>query len=50
MNLLNNAIDALRESTQVPLTITIRTFVEDENWIRVSIADNGVGIPANDRQ
>jgi signal transduction histidine kinase len=50
MNLLGNAIDALDESrrntSELPTsTITIRTFVAYENWIKISIADNGSGIP-----
>jgi len=48
INLLNNAIDALQESTQPEKVITIATE-ESLNWqkptIRISIADNGHGIP-----
>jgi two-component system, NtrC family, sensor kinase len=48
INLLNNAIDALQESTQPKKAITIAT-VESPNSqkpsIRISIADNGPGIP-----
>jgi two-component system, NtrC family, sensor kinase len=53
MNILANAIDALEESNQGrsfaeiaqhPNTITISTSVE-ENGIKISIADNGPGIP-----
>ncbi|BAT56670.1 response regulator receiver sensor signal transduction histidine kinase (plasmid) [Nostoc sp. NIES-3756] len=45
MNILSNAIDALEESNITTPTITIRTSVIDTDWVRVSIADNGVGIP-----
>jgi signal transduction histidine kinase len=53
MNILANAIDALEESnqgrsfaeiSQHPNIITIHTAVE-ENSIKISIADNGPGIP-----
>jgi len=52
MNLLCNAIDALESiwenreptSTNNP-TITISTSVIDANWVSISIADNGTGIP-----
>jgi two-component system, NtrC family, sensor kinase len=46
MNLLSNAIDALEESTvnSTP-KITIRTFVTNDNWVTIAIADNGIGIP-----
>ena len=54
MNLLSNAIDALEESNrQRKLSaneneisrISIRTEMINQNYIRVSIIDNGVGIP-----
>ncbi|MEA5470589.1 ammonium transporter [Spirulina sp. 06S082] len=51
MNLLSNAIDALEESweighfndSQVP-KITIATELIESEWIRIKIADNGMGI------
>ncbi|BAT54201.1 two-component sensor histidine kinase [Nostoc sp. NIES-3756] len=51
MNLLSNAIDALDESIvseQLSVTtpsICIQSNVFNNNWVRISIADNGVGIP-----
>ncbi|MBD2448341.1 hybrid sensor histidine kinase/response regulator [Nostoc sp. FACHB-152] len=52
MNILSNAIDALesswenREQTStVNPTITIRTSHSQDNWVSISIADNGTGIP-----
>lgn len=45
MNILSNAIDALEESENITPTITIRTSIIDSNWIKISIADNGIGIP-----
>ncbi|MBP0020291.1 MAG: PAS domain-containing protein [Cyanobacteria bacterium SBLK] len=54
MNILSNAIDALREWEEQrsieelkfnPSTIQIRTEVNDKNWIVISISDNGPGIP-----
>ncbi|MBD2164553.1 hybrid sensor histidine kinase/response regulator [Calothrix sp. FACHB-156] len=45
MNLLSNAIDALEESTvNTTPQITIRTFVSNDNWMTMAIADNGIGI------
>ncbi|AKG21036.1 sensor histidine kinase [Calothrix sp. 336/3] len=44
MNILSNAIDALEESAIAVPTITIRTSAIDNDWVTVSIADNGVGI------
>ncbi|MEM7713681.1 MAG: ATP-binding protein, partial [Cyanobacteria bacterium P01_A01_bin.68] len=46
MNLLSNAIDAL-EKLRISNTsahIYISTQVIDENWVRICIADNGMGI------
>jgi two-component system, NtrC family, sensor kinase len=51
MNLLSNAIDALDDSvvsgqlSAVPPKIRICSEVFNHNWVRISIADNGVGIP-----
>ena len=57
MNLLSNAIDALEENmdqagvqnlqgvTDGCLQIRLRTDVIDKNWVTISIADNGPGIP-----
>lgn len=57
MNLLSNAIDALEESaaqaivenlqgaTEGCLQIRLRTNVIDKDWVSISIADNGPGIP-----
>jgi signal transduction histidine kinase len=42
LNLLSNAIDAV-ETTAAP-RITIRTYVVDQEWIGIAIADNGTGI------
>ena len=53
MNILANAIDALNEANQYrsfddlesnPQQITICTGIEN-NWIQITIADNGPGIP-----
>jgi signal transduction histidine kinase len=54
MNLLNNAIDAVKESNQGrsfaeiqahPNQITIQTAIEDETNIVIRIRDNGAGMP-----
>jgi PAS domain S-box-containing protein len=50
MNILSNAIDALqetynkKETSDVPLTITIRTQALDSDWVSIRIADNGCGM------
>ncbi len=54
MNILVNAIDALdevnskrtyEENQQNPSQITIRTYVSNDQWVEIAIADNGSGIP-----
>ncbi|RFP58165.1 MAG: sensor histidine kinase [Limnothrix sp. CACIAM 69d] len=54
MHLLNNAIDALEDSNQMrtdqevknnPHTILLRTEVNDRDQIKITITDNGQGIP-----
>lgn len=44
LNLIENAIDALRSSSQPSPLIDIRTEVFNSNWVRISISDNGSGI------
>ncbi|MDJ1181440.1 ATP-binding protein [Roseofilum sp. BLCC_M91] len=53
MNLLTNAIDALNEREQSEqwqpeITITTEWLAEadESEWVKIQIADNGVGIPA----
>jgi signal transduction histidine kinase len=59
MNILVNAIDALeelsakrtyQENENSPSQITIRTFVIDNQWVEIAIADNGSGIPKDIQQ
>ncbi|MCU0550177.1 MAG: response regulator [Leptolyngbya sp. Prado105] len=47
LNVLGNAIDALEETCIVDShpTITIRTCISAPNWVSITIADNGFGIP-----
>jgi two-component system, NtrC family, sensor kinase len=54
MNILANALDAIaqfnakrtyQEIQDHPSRITIRTSVVDSQWVRIAIADNGIGIP-----
>lgn len=54
MNILANAIDALEDASnerpdlkaqEKPNQITIRTALINSAWIKVSISDNGVGMP-----
>lgn len=52
MNILVNSIDALEEISrskpnQNSLRISIQTSLVDNSWVRIAIADNGVGIPEN---
>ncbi|AFY35839.1 response regulator [Calothrix sp. PCC 7507] len=55
MNLLTNAIDALDEQNSrpylvnnaEPATIQIRTQRVHQDWVKICIADNGSGIPAD---
>ncbi|AFY44418.1 PAS domain S-box protein [Nostoc sp. PCC 7107] len=46
MNILTNAIDALEMGMgkDEPPTITIRTSVIDAGWVKIAIADNGMGM------
>jgi len=47
MNILANAIDALearRKNELPPPTITIQTSVIDAEWVKIAIADNGMGM------
>lgn len=59
MNILANAIDALEETNvkrtyqaikDKPSQITIRTSVIDSQWIKVAIADNGIGMSESIRK
>lgn len=59
MNILSNAIDALeeknksaslQESRSNPSQIKISTFVVDNDYVEIRIADNGYGMPANVKQ
>lgn len=45
MNLLSNAIDALAQQTSSNKQITIVTERQDDRWVMIKIADNGIGIP-----
>ncbi|MEP6516080.1 sensor histidine kinase [Microcoleus vaginatus] len=53
MNIINNAVDALREREQNssldeieanPMEMVITTSIISENWARISIKDNGLGM------
>ena len=59
MNLLVNAIDVLEQKTaqqtelqscHEPSQITLHTALIDEDWIQITIADNGLGIPQTIQQ
>lgn len=53
MNIINNAVEALRDREQKssreeieanPIQMTITTSIISENWARISIKDNGLGM------
>ncbi|MEG4117126.1 ATP-binding protein [Microcoleus sp. N9_B4] len=53
MNIINNAVDALREREKKssldereanPIQMSITTSINSENWARISIKDNGLGM------
>jgi signal transduction histidine kinase len=59
MNILANAIDALDEASTTqtsgeaennPSAITICTAVIDSQWVKIAIADNGIGMPDRVKQ
>ncbi|MTJ46780.1 GAF domain-containing protein [Dolichospermum sp. UHCC 0259] len=47
MNILTNSLDAIKESSAESPKIWIRTKVIDNNYLQISIADNGCGISEN---
>jgi PAS domain S-box-containing protein len=49
INLLRNAREALKESNNVPKTITVGLKKKGDNRILVEVADNGIGIPKENR-
>ncbi|MDJ0735232.1 MAG: ATP-binding protein [Nostocaceae cyanobacterium] len=49
MNIISNAIDAFEEKGKNP-QIRISTQVLDDDWVEISIVDNGVGIPEEVKQ
>jgi two-component system sensor kinase FixL len=44
LNILNNAIDAIKEKADSPRLITIRTRSYKTDYINITIADTGQGI------
>ena len=46
VNIVANAIDALREAAVPQPTIHIHAHPLDAQWVRIAIADNGPGLPA----
>ena len=44
-SILSNAIDAIEEANCSMPIIRIQTNIIDGKWVRISIADNGIGIP-----
>ena len=50
MHIVTNSIDAFQDSGKKDKTIVIRSFVNNEDNIVISVKDNGCGIPAGNRQ
>lgn len=46
-NLISNAIDAMKSNTNQPREITLRAAQHDAESVRISVADNGPGVPAD---
>lgn len=44
MNLINNSLDALENKQNAELSFFIE---KQDNWIKIAISDNGIGIPEN---
>jgi signal transduction histidine kinase len=49
LNLITNAIDAMRASHDVPRLLRIKTGIAEANGLLISVADSGTGIDAKDR-
>ena len=47
VNLINNAVDVLKD--QESRVITLRTFLQDNGYVRVEIEDSGPGVPEEKR-
>ncbi|MEN6338071.1 MAG: ATP-binding protein, partial [Phycisphaerales bacterium] len=45
VNLMRNAIDAMRRVTDGPRLLTLRTLVADADHVSVEVCDTGVGLP-----
>jgi signal transduction histidine kinase len=46
VNLIHNAKYALDASGRADRQLTVRVGLARENWLEVKVADNGIGIPA----
>ena len=46
LNLISNAIEALAASEKIPKQINIQTSRIGDRWVRISVRDNGPGIPS----
>ncbi len=44
VNLINNAKYALTASTKIEKILTIKTFKQDDNILRVEVSDDGIGV------
>jgi len=44
LNLLVNALEAVGQSTSTPRVVTVKTAMESENKVTLSVSDTGIGI------
>ncbi len=45
LNLIRNGIDAVEEEDPPERTVIVKTSLQEKRWIRVSVEDNGCGLP-----
>ena len=50
LNLIRNAIDAMRHTTDEPRLLTLRTLVSNDGHVRVEVCDRGIGLSQAQRE
>ena len=50
LNLVVNAIEAMRETPAAERRVIVQSECEPEGWVRVSVRDFGIGLPVEDPQ
>ena len=48
LNLLRNAFDAITEAAQPFPEVTVITALEGDEFVRITVSDNGIGLPVNE--